>query len=366
MNGSALSVVWITMVLALSGTGLAKEPGAKDPDVKDPGAKDADVIPPEILKQMDPQILSGKRPIIETIRQKDIFALRSKPKIKADFVTFEFDVSKLSSVQREIMYKWIRGGHNTVYLEGAQIYAHAALLKPAKCEMVKRVVTKLLRHEVNTDTPDVRFVDSDLAQYTYSFYVPLTDLPHDSEVIVETDSGAAMCGYMRLDEGKVYFRGKLDKTPDSRRWLLNWWHWAMGLKVPGAADTRVTGRSMRPSTLAEKSSSDELSLRSGDTASGVVVETAFTIKTAKGTQTHQTSTIERIVFQGAGPDVDELTLKTGQSLRGVIAGDNVTVRLSTGAEVKLPKKSMRQIIFRAKRAAQPEPAPKAPAKPSTK
>ena len=52
-------------------------------------------IPPEIVKQYDPDILSGKRPSFETLRNGDIFSLRDKPKLDADFVRLALDLGNL-------------------------------------------------------------------------------------------------------------------------------------------------------------------------------------------------------------------------------------------------------------------------------
>jgi hypothetical protein len=93
-------------------------------------AADRDLIPPEVLKQMDPDILSGKRPIFATIRQADIFGLRTKPRRNADFVKFDFDPSKLSSVQRAIIEKWIRSGANDVYFSDVAIMKYSAFVAP--------------------------------------------------------------------------------------------------------------------------------------------------------------------------------------------------------------------------------------------
>ena len=75
-------IVWVCLVLS--------------PGIFFAGERDVDIIPPEILKLMDKDILSGKRPVIAKIRQGEIFGLRKNPKIDADFVTFDFDVDNLS------------------------------------------------------------------------------------------------------------------------------------------------------------------------------------------------------------------------------------------------------------------------------
>lgn len=150
------STITIFMIMLFAGLVLA--------------ANDADLIPPEVLKQMDQDIRSGKRPIIETIHQGDIFGLRENPKFGADFVKFDFDVSKLSTVQQRIIENWIRAGQNVVYLANVEVLNYGPLPGPVGCSYNNRcsrnvsdfywVNCTLLRHAVNTDCEKIKFARS--------------------------------------------------------------------------------------------------------------------------------------------------------------------------------------------------------------
>ena len=73
-----------------------------------------DLIPPEILQQMNPDIRSRTRAIITLISQDDIFGLRDQPRLDADFVSFCIPLANLSTVQRRIIDDWVRSGHNRI------------------------------------------------------------------------------------------------------------------------------------------------------------------------------------------------------------------------------------------------------------
>jgi hypothetical protein len=75
---------------------------------------DEDIIPPEILEQMDPDIRSDSRPVIHVLEQSEIFGLRNDPNLDADLVKFGFHPDKISSIQREIIVDWAKEGYNKI------------------------------------------------------------------------------------------------------------------------------------------------------------------------------------------------------------------------------------------------------------
>ena len=95
------------------------------------------LVPPEVLRELDPDILSGKRPTIKSIGQAEIFALREAPKFDEDFVTLSFDDGFRKSFLRtaEIYEKHklsaclnvIATGHQKEYRPPGQYIADAAL-----------------------------------------------------------------------------------------------------------------------------------------------------------------------------------------------------------------------------------------------
>ena len=304
------------------------------------GAGDENLIPPEVLKHMDPEIRTGKRPTIAKIRQSDIFGLREKPRFEEDFVAFDFSPKELSSVQREIVEKWIRQGSNKVYVEGDQKKTYSPLFEPAKYGgEVAGTRCKLLIHVVNTDCR----LDA-LYGRTVSPSC-LDSLGQDAVVIIGTDKGQAVCGAFHLGECTVYFRSRPSGT-DSRRWDLNWWHWSMGLGVPGAASTDVLGGGSSGLTLDEAVKYDAMILKNGDTITGTIGNESFRLKTSYADLTIKSVEIEKIVFEGAGNNVDVLRMRIGDKLSGVIQDKKIMIELVSGTGVEIDKEKVKEIQMR--------------------
>src|SRR5512135_2454115 len=74
-------------------------------------------LPPEVEKQFDPDILSGKRPKTIILMQSMILGLRDQPKLDADVVTIGFTFSSLSQAQRTVLGNWFQTGSNKVYFD---------------------------------------------------------------------------------------------------------------------------------------------------------------------------------------------------------------------------------------------------------
>ncbi len=320
------------------------------------GASDADIIPPEVLKQMDPDIREGNRPTIAKIRQSDIFGLRENPKFDEDFVTFDFKTGDLSIVQRNIINNWVRSGANIVYLKDDQITKYSVLLEQSSARSWPDYGRKLLRHVVNTDCKLVSFGISrkgrpGLSNWSsarfnsFPGYEYFSNLPSDSVIIVEGSNGTAVCGMFRLGEGTVYFCNTAHDS-DSRRWYLNYMHWALGLGVPGAADTGILGGGSSGLTLKESVKYDAMILKNGDTITGTIENETFKLKTSYSNLTFELSKIAKIVFEGAGSNVDVVRLKVGDKLSGVVQDKKIKIKLVSGTSVEIDKDKVKEIQIR--------------------
>jgi len=300
-------------------------------------AADTDGIPPEVLKQMDPDILAGKRPSFAEVSQGDIFGLREKPKLDADFVRLNFDVDLLSTVQREIVEKWIRSGANRILLQGSAINMYVSLLAPAKASGFglkdQRYQFELQRHPVNTDCKEVLFYGT-----KYGFY----SWPQGATVIAKFNDWAA-CGSFKVGEGDIVFYPVVTGN-DSRRWMLNFWHWALGLPVPGAAETSTAGGSSM--TLSEAAKYDSIALKNGDTITGVILNGSFTIKTSYAELAFERAKIEKIVYEGAGANLDAITLRVGDKISGVVKEQKVQIKLVAGQTSEIDKDKIKSIQMR--------------------
>jgi hypothetical protein len=305
-------------------------------------APDTKNIPPEVIKQMDPEIVSGKRPTFATVTQEGIFALRETPRLDADFVRFSFDLAKLTSVQRDIVRNWIRSGHNTIYLESNDLRSYAILFDVEWADALRKD-EKLLDHPVNTDCKDFALSYYNSDRKASSAY-RLRKLPAGLTVIVEHEK-EPVAGMFPIGEGRVFFRGGAYSGTDSDRWVLNYWHWALGLAVPGAADR--FGTSGSATTLTEASKRDRITLKNGDTVTGDIQNDHFSIQTSYGTLKFSRAEIDRITLEGAGANVDILRLKNGDKLSGVVQDRSLIVALSAGGTAELEKDKVKEINFRA-------------------
>ena len=316
---------------------------------------DADLIPPEVLKQMDPDIRSGKRPIFATINQGDIFGLRENPRFEADFVRFNFGVSTLSTVQQRIIENWIRTGHNTVHLPDSDIYKYASLLSPVKStgQLLSKKSSEprswgnctLLRHPVNTDCDKVQFERHNIYSGSYRYISCFTNLPEEGVVIAEAGGGNAVCGSFSLGEGRIIFNSSVSGT-DSRRWQLNYWHWVMGFGVPGAANTEILGSGSSGLTLKEAVKHDAMTLKNGDAVTGTIENEKFTVKASYGDMVFETDKIAKIVFEGAGNNVDVIRLKVGDKISGVVQDAKIKIKLVSGEAVEIDKDKVKEIQIR--------------------
>lgn len=311
-------------------------------------SNDADFIPPEVLRNMDPDIRSGKRPTFAAIKQGDIFGLRENPQFKEDFVIFDFDVAKLSTVQKRIVENWIRSGVNRLFLKDKDIETYSTLLSPVRSGRTIQT-PNLLRHAVNTDCEILTFANlGRIYKEKWIWPFPcLHNVQEESSMIVEAGSGEAIAGSFSLGEGRVVFQVTVSST-DARRWQLNFWHWAMGLGVPGAADVSIAGSGAADSglTLETVKKYDSIVLKNGDTVTGIVQNETFTVKASYGTVLFETDKIAKIVFEGSGRNVDVIRLKVGDKLSGIVQDENITVKLVSGTEVELAKDKVKEITIR--------------------
>jgi hypothetical protein len=215
-------------------------------------------IPPEVEKQFDPDVLSGKRPKTVILMQSMILGLRDQPKLDADIVTIGFTYSTLSQAQRSVLENWFQTGSNKVYLDlrPSNIYDTASGRATASMptDLLQRMFRfklawvkdkSLAKHAVNTDCDGLR------AGYFHSprdnwgmkegEVVELAGFPTEgSEAVIQTTNGM-VAGKFVYGKTECFYLGAALGGPPRLRWEKNFWQWALGLKVPGAADTAARG-----------------------------------------------------------------------------------------------------------------------------
>lgn len=309
-----------------------------------------DTIPPEILKQFDKDILSGKRPKIAKMAQGNIFSLRTNPKFDADFVRLAFNPGKLSKVQKEIFAKWLEGGHSKILLLGVDKKTYAAILG-VQAHMHSSKKPKHYPLEINSRTQPTVDVDKAIGLQSPYHAVGIKEGSSSSLVSVARYSAtSAAMGFFTTGKTKVYFMPLELKGPDADRLRLNFYQWAMGLKVPGAANTNVAGASATTAaTLEEQGRYDKLSLRNGDTVSGTLTSKTITVKASYGQVEFPLGKIARLLIEGEGKNVDAIILKNGDMISGVIEEGDFLVKLTNDKVISISKDKIQEIVLQAKR-----------------
>ncbi len=227
-------------------------------------------VPPEVMEDYYRRfVLEAKEPTYAVIRQELIFSLRYKPKFCADFVRFDLDLDKLSSVQLEILANWSRGGHNRIMLMGEEVGKYADFLGGTRAfvnhdiNRDPRPLVLACHHETATDsamvtvpfdwrenllsrnfywegitatkTPDVDVV-------AYYLDAPNQRVYTEDEEDEETpeDQLVAAFGRFRCGQTDVYFRPYyMAEGPDGDRFELNWMMWIMYVELSAPASPIV-------------------------------------------------------------------------------------------------------------------------------
>lgn len=370
------------------------------PVPKDLQVGDTKGIPPDILKQMDVAIVLGKRPTIDTIKLEDIFSLRDNPKRNADFVRFDFDAAELTGAQRVVLDRWLQTSGSRVLLLDADIWNYRELTGVGDAAKIQRWRINLdktdgKRHEeiqlereepVTTDVERspprgtefnkfkgglefVLFCIEDGAPGLEASIVfgawehaqiitwisRVTRFPPAPDTtnlridkIRELPGNAnrkdiprrIYSGRLVVGNSQVYFLNT-PEGPDQPRFMMNFWHWALGLKVPGAVDP--LGGTMASTSRA---SLDFVRLKNGDEVSGRVLNETLTLKASYATLTFKRSEIDSIVIEGGTNNNDEVRLVIGDRITGVLQEDTIRLRLAGGEETEIAKDKIKEFQIR--------------------
>jgi hypothetical protein len=295
-------------------------------------SKYQDTIPPEILQQYHPDVVSGERPKFVTITQPMIWGLRDQPNQGGDVYVFDFDLEKLSTVQKEIIENWVSNGQKVLIWGYKAAWEYSPIFsKIIEISNGDQSKTVLAKHPVNTDVKDVRFYYFN--QYSSNRHYYLTRYPVDTEIMVSIKSGV-IAGRVPLGRGSIYFvltGNRWDKGIDKDRWELNFKQWMLGLAVPGAAEVLIS-----PSR--EKTESrDEIVMKNGDVLSGKLLTQEFTIQTSYGTLSLGVKEIRSIMFEGGGQNIDVIILNNGDKLSGIVGPDSIKLQLEGSQQMELEK-----------------------------
>lgn len=304
------------------------------------------LIPPEILKRYDADIVAGKRPRFVTISEKMIWDLRTQPNQGGDVYNFNLDPSALSSVQIDVIREWIRNGGRVVLWGQESVAKYISMLHPdisVQLSVVKPM--KLTDHPVNTDCRLVNF-----SHHTYNpsgrnwDSIVLRNTPDETEVIASNDTGllAGRIPYGRGEIIVVMAGSGWDMGNDRFRWKLNFDHWALRMAVPGAAEranvgaggAAIAGGVPRP---------DRILLKNGDSITGKIVTERFIVRTSYAELPFETKAVDSIILEGAGQNIEMLVLRTGDRLSGVLQNQSVEIEIQGGQKSAIAKDKIKEV-----------------------
>jgi len=314
-----------------------------------------ETIPPEILEQYDPGIVSGERPEFAIVTNEDIWDLREHPDRGGDLVLLDLNVHKLSSPQIETIRNWVR--------KGARVYLNTRdsvywLIKPIfgmnheSLGYVRQTQSVYSRPYPNEVHPVMTDVESGVL--CRSTCLGVTGLPEERSVILSADKShtVVMVGAFEYGKGHVYFN-TLTKPygRDLQRFGLNLNQWLIGKKVPGSATTEILGYTSPEVPREQVERYDLLTLRNGDTLSGTILNESFTIETTYATLSFPKEEIKRIIFESERAEIQIMELVRGDVLRGVIRDEIINIDIPSAGENPIEQDKIREIDFAKKETA---------------
>lgn len=191
-------------------------------------------VPSEVLKLYHQDIVNGSRPRIVTITKDMIESLVKQPELGGDAYRFDFDMRDISPIEKNILLGWIRGGQKILLRGDIDIWKYAPLFS-GKMKIAGKtgLKVKLANHPVNNNVERIIFKGKS------NSYVYLSQYPIGTEIIAYIKKDV-FAGRVPNGKGSIYFVGlgehwHLGKDKDI--WTLNFYHWMLGLHVPGRVET---------------------------------------------------------------------------------------------------------------------------------
>jgi hypothetical protein len=312
-----------------------------------------ETIPPEILQQYDPGIISGERPEFAVVRNEDIWDLREHPDRGGDLVLLDLNIHKLSSPQIETIKNWVRKGARVYLNSRDSVYR---LIKPIfgmnheSLGYVRQTQSVYSRPYPNEVHPVMTDVESGIL--CRSTCLGVTGLPQERTVILSADKShtIVMIGAFKYGKGHIYFNTLTNPYGrDLERFQLNLRQWLIGKKVPGSATTEMFGYTSLGVSQEQLERHDLLTLRNGDSLSGTILNESFTIETTYATLSFPKKEIKRIIFESERAEIQIMELGRGDILRGVIRNKIIHIDIPSAGENPIEQDKIREIDFAKKK-----------------
>ncbi|MDA0321540.1 MAG: hypothetical protein O2923_02330 [Verrucomicrobia bacterium] len=298
------------------------------PEVAEGVSRLADNLSPIVRDAMDAGIVSGERPKIIKLGNLDIENLVAKPRLDADFVKFKFIAADTTSTQREILKTWLGKGVNHILLSGIEMKLYGEFFGlRANYYSRRQVSLTLSNHVVNTDC--TRLTGN----------MDFESVPEGSEVIA-TRADKPAAGRFTYGKTTVYFHpGPVGN--DEARWMLNFYHWALGLDVPGPA-AEILNKRIADVRMG-KGTHDSLTLRTGDVIKGVLDTKDQKLKTLDGPRAFMRKDIEMIILEFTADKMDKVALRDGKEFTGTLLAADFKI-LSGDGEVQTYSRDSVKVI----------------------
>lgn len=193
-----------------------------------------ETVPSEVLKLYHQDIVNGSRPKIVTITQDMIESLVKQPELGGDVYCFNFDITDLSATEKNILLGWIKNGQKILLWGDTDIWKYAPLFFD-KIKIAGKTGLEVLlsKHPVNNNVRDIIFKGKS------GSYVYLSQYPLGTEIIAYVKEDV-IAGRVPYGKGSIYFVGLGEHWDLGRNkdiWTLNFYHWMLGLPVPGRVET---------------------------------------------------------------------------------------------------------------------------------
>jgi len=313
------------LILSLAVAGLMSSP-----EVAEGVSRLADNLSPIVRDAMDAGIVSGERPKIIKLGNLDIESLVSKPRLDADFVKFKFIAADTTSTQREILSTWLDKGFNHILLTGIEMKLYGGFFGlKANYYSRRQGSLTLSNHVVNTDCTEL------------TCNVDFEALPEGSDIIASRANRAA-AGRFTYGKTMVYFHPD-PVGNDEARWMLNFYHWALGMDVPGPA-AEILNKRIADVRIG-KGTHDSLTLRTGDVIKGVLDVKDQKLKTLDGPRAFTRKDIDMIILEFTADKKDKVALRDGKEFTGTLLAADFKILSGDGKVQTYSRDSVKVIRY---------------------